>query len=55
MDGHTISPLPISEEEFSDYNSPPVFKHNGIALNPKELALFMKINEIISHLNAIID
>lgn len=43
--------MPVTTEEFSDYNSPPVYKLNGIALNPAEIHIIMVLNEVIDTIN----
>lgn len=46
-----IEEIPITLEEYSDYNSDYVAKYRGIALGRKEKIIFQKINEIIRFLN----
>ena len=46
-----IERIPLTSEELSDYNSPPVIKLGGIALTPPELYIITKLNEVIDTLN----
>lgn len=46
-----IKRIPVTAEELSDYNSPPVIKLNGIALTPPEVYIIMVLNEIIDTIN----
>ncbi len=46
-----ISRIPITAEEFEDYNSAPVIKLEGIALTPPEVYIITKLNEVIDTIN----
>jgi len=47
----TISRIPVTAEEFSDFNSPPVYKLKGMALTPTEVYIIMILNEVIDTIN----
>lgn len=46
-----IERIPVTAEEFEDYNSAPVIKLNGIALTPTEIHIIMVLNEVIDTIN----
>ena len=46
-----ITKLPITYEEGSDENSPPVAKLRGIALTPAEQIIAEKLQDVIDNLN----
>lgn len=46
-----IKRIPVTAEELSDYNSPPVIKLNGIALTPPEVYIINILNEVIDTIN----
>lgn len=46
-----IERIPVTAEEFSDYNSPPVYKLKGMAITPVEVYIITKLNEIVDTIN----